>query len=88
MEDSFLSSLIDTTGNNFVFGKSESTQLNVFLNFGTENGSVNNPDALKYTQLYKGHELKPINTFPVLRKNILRSNYFAQDTYEIQISAV
>lgn len=76
MEDSFLYSLIDTTENDFVFGKSENTHRNVFINFLTEQDLVNNVDASKYTQLYKGHELKPINTSPLLRKNISPDWFF------------
>ena len=76
MEDSFLSSLIDTTGNTFVFGKSTSTQQSVFLYSGIKKDSIKNANALKYTQLYKGHELKPINTYPIPRNNISPDWFF------------
>jgi hypothetical protein len=74
MEGSFLSSLIDTTGNDFVFGKTESGYRSIFLDFGTNNSQETY--KTNYVQLYHGHELKPIHTQPLLRRNISPDWFF------------
>lgn len=76
MDGSFLSSLIDTSGNSFVFGKTESAFQSVFLNARLSNDSIKKNDSIKYFQLYKGHESGPVNTEPVLRNNITPDWFF------------
>ena len=66
MEESFLSSLLDTSGNYFYFGKIEPIQRSFF----SENFSKKNSTEPKYIQLYYGHELKPRHGGEVVRKNI------------------
>ena len=65
MEDSFLSSLSDTTGNNYLFGKLESAHQSAFI-YSVQN----NKSLIKQAQIYKGHEQKLVNNEPLLRNNI------------------
>ena len=75
MEDYFLYSLIDNSGNFYLFGKVESAHKSTFLNTVRINDSVKK-NVIKQVQLYKGHELNPLNTEPVARKNISPDWFF------------
>ena len=76
MEKSFLFSLIDTSGDSYLFGKSENFHKNVFLNSVSVNDTIKKNNTFKQFQLYKGHELNPFNTEPVARKNISPDWFF------------
>ncbi len=76
MEHSFLFSLIDTSGDSYLFGKSENFHKNVFLNSVSLNDTIKKNNTFKQFQLYKGHELKPLNANPVLRSNISPDWFF------------
>ena len=69
MNDSFLSSLVDTSGTVFIFGKKENEFQSSFLNILVKRDVIK-VDAGKYIQLYQGHDLKPVHNESLLRKNI------------------
>ena len=76
MEDLFLSSLIDTTGKLFLFGKNDNAHNSIFINsFQANDGKVKDGN-IEYVQLYMGHELNPVNKEPVLRNNISPDWFF------------
>ncbi len=62
----FLTSLLDTSGNTFLFGTTEAARTSIFLQSTKEkeNGISN-----KYVILYHGNELSPRHKEPVLRNN-------------------
>src|SRR5436190_9426216 len=66
MNNSFLFSLIDTTGNEFVFGKSEDTHQNFFIKQAILS---NKKDTTNFIQLYKGNELNIKSSSPIQRNN-------------------
>jgi hypothetical protein len=72
MSNSFLSALTDTTGNTFRFGKTESAPKSIFLFKGDSLSS----DTQKYTDIYKGHLLKPSTAHAVLRENVTPDWFF------------
>ena len=76
MDESFLSTLLDSSGNVFLFGKTESLQRSIFLNPLPVKDPFNEINRVKYIQFYKGHELKPLHNEPQLRKNISPDWFF------------
>jgi hypothetical protein len=62
----FLTSLLDTSGNTFLFGTTEAARKSIFLQSAKEKeiGLSNN-----YVILYHGNELSPKHKEPVLRNN-------------------
>ena len=75
MDGFFLNALIDSTGNTFVFGKTESNHESAFLN-NPENDSLNSLSQANYIQLFRGYSLKPVNKEPLLRKNVTPDWFF------------
>jgi hypothetical protein len=75
MDNSFLSSLVDTSGDKYVFGKSEKEFQSSFLKSLVKKDSTNE-NAIRYVRLYKGHELIPVSREPVMRNNITPDWFF------------
>ena len=75
MEQSFLNTLIDTSGNVFLFGKTEKEVPKSFLERLQVKDS-SDVNAGKFIQLYYGHALKPVNTSAVYRKNVMPDWFF------------
>jgi hypothetical protein len=71
MPDSFLTALIDTSGNAFVFGKETKGQPSIF----TFQYPEQNTSGL-YTNIYHGHELKPVNSHAIMRENVMPDWFF------------
>jgi hypothetical protein len=76
MSDSFLGSLIDTTGNNYRFGLNEASPGSVFFIRKDETGTHGSNYSSNYISLYKGNELKLIHSTPVPRSNISPDWFF------------
>lgn len=72
MPDSFLSTLLDTTGNSYLFGKRDENAKSVFLFRPDESYT----DNTIYTDIYKGYALKPVNKYPVPRQNVTPDWFF------------
>jgi hypothetical protein len=66
MNDIFLKSLLDTTGNAFFLGKTEKARESVFLQWSKKE---NNRGTEAYVIIYNGHELNPVHKGPILRNN-------------------
>ncbi len=76
MDNSFLYSLIDSSGKEFVFGKNEVASPKTFLEKIQVNDSLESADTVQYIRLYKGHSLMPLNKSPLERNNVTPDWFF------------
>ena len=67
MDGEYLNTLIDTSGDAFVFGKNETAPQSVFLFQATDTRLVENKN---YVKVFHGNELVVRNNFPIERNNV------------------
>jgi len=73
MPQSLLHSLVDTSGNAYLFGKAEHPQQSIFL---TLDSPVVAKPSLHYVQIYNGHELQQVHQQALARNNTLPVWFF------------